>query len=180
MPSLSFAESDKAPIMHGADMVYRAIFRDLSSAFPVVPAPLVAHKVSTAAPDRQQVVETSMAASQPLVETEAEEAEEAARDVGEEEEQLDMGQAKSEAAARLAEDEAQAAESVQAAVAAVVVCQEEEDTAGSPPASTRGQRKQPQLTRAKVSAAGDCCRASWSPARVTHSQSAIARSTKTS
>ena len=43
----------------------------------------------------------------------------------EEEEQLDTGQAKSEAAVRLAEDEAQAAERAQVAMAAVVVGQAE-------------------------------------------------------
>ena len=96
---------------------------------PIAPTPLVAHKVSTAAPDRQQVVETSMAVSQPLVVTEPAEAEEAARDVGKEEEQLNMGQANSEAAARFAEGEAQASESVQVAMAAVAISQEEEDTA---------------------------------------------------
>jgi hypothetical protein len=40
-----------------------------------------------------------------------------------------MGQANSEAAASLAEDKAQAAESVQVSMAAVVTGQEEEDTA---------------------------------------------------
>ena len=105
MSALPVVASDKAPIMYGADMVHRAICQELSSVFPVVPIPWVAHKDFTAAPDRQQVVEASITVSQPLVETEAEEAEEAARDGGEEEDHMDIGQAKSEAAARLAEDE---------------------------------------------------------------------------
>ena len=68
-----------------------------------------------------------MTVSQPLVATEAEEAEKAgaAADWGREDVQLDMGLAQSEAAVRLAEEEVEAVESVQAAV---VVGQEEEDT----------------------------------------------------
>ena len=115
-----------------------------------------------------------MLASQPLVEREAEEAEEAeaAADFLEEEQQLDMGQAQSEAAARLAEDEAHVAESMRAAV---VVGQEGEEDATvwrGAPGLDAGAADAASGDQSNVSAAGDCRRASWSPVRVTHAQSA--------
>ncbi len=139
----------------------------------VAPTSLLAHEAPEVAPNRQRALEPSMRASQPLVECEAAEAEEAeaAEDFGEEE-QLDMGQTQSEAAARLAEDEAHAAESVRAAV---VVGQEEEDTAV--------RRGAPGLDAGAADAASvdqsKGFRRRGLPARILASE-ALARRTKTS
>ena len=56
--------------MYGADMVHKAIFEDLSSAFPVVPTPLLAHEVPEVAPNMQRALEASMTVSRLFVERE--------------------------------------------------------------------------------------------------------------